>query len=778
MSNLLEIPMKQIRLILVIALGAAFSFSASALTILTEQFQDYATGQLGAVGTGGSGQFAWNTARSHIVVTNGSGSLDGTALGLVASAGDMVYILSTANTNDNFDTNAAGVPNGCYNLYVQKVPTNPNLNATNASFNLYTSFLYRFNDNTNFPGNGVSMIAGMYLQSGGIQSGTPQGVDAYWQLLARSAGGTNVQIGIAKNIFNNGVAPGITNWDNTLVGVGQTFFIVTRLQVAATNGTAYYTNDEADLWINPPANTFGTNEANVPSPDVSSAPNDGAPPSSATGPGRFFIVDNGPTANLDELRISTNGWADVTPPFGQCLSATNGFSTQPTNLTQVAEINASLVAKAPNTTAPAYQWQLSKDGGTTWNNISGANFNTYTTPNLQLATDNNNKYRAIITTPCDGLSATSAVSTITLTAPTVTPSPSAIMNDTFPESSFRDVSPVTSTHSTWFTASTLSADLFTDNTGASGGGLVAIPVTNTSTLYLGYYVAETASSKLPVHLAIGSQIIATLQFTPNGYTYFTNNGSLRFGLFDYADSGSLYTADDPTLTGSLGNGANVRGYMLDLDFGKVFSTSNPLSLYVRTGLADNNLIGTTGDFASLANGPYNGAYSNTTAFVSGTTYTLTLSVARTGTNNCTLTASITGGSLNLTCSGADTNALGYHRFDTIAVRPIRGENAPDQFNFTQLLVQVANAPTTASSVALTSIKDVHLPVGTNNITTNSVTLTWQPTPTANASLFFVQRKDNSLTDTWSTVVGQLPSTVTNWTDTVTNPVSFYRVFGQ
>jgi hypothetical protein len=157
---------------------------------------------------------------------------------------------------------------------------------------------------------------------------------------------------------------------------------------------------------------------------------------------------------------------------------------------------------------------------------------------------------------------------------------------------------------------------------------------------------------------------------------------------------------------------------------------------------------------------------------------LTLSVARTGTNNCTFTASLTGGTLNLTVSGADTNAFGYHRFDTIAVRPIRGENAPDQFNFTQLLVQVTNGPTVVSSVPLTSIKDVLSAAGTNNIVTNNVALTWQPSPAANASLFFVQRKDNGLTDSWSTVVGQLPSNVTNFTDTTTNKVSFYRVFGQ
>ncbi len=767
--------MKQIRLILAIVLGAAFSLSANATTVLTEQFQDYATGPLGNAGTGLTGGTpGWNTSKSHIVVTNGSGSLDGTALGLVASAGDRVFIASTANTNDNYDT-AAGtsIPNGCYNQFANKNSPPPAFPGTNAA-NIYTSFLYQFDDNTNFYTNGTSMIALMNRQNSGITSANV----AYWQLFARSNGVNTVQLGIAKNTITNAstIPGGVTNWVATPVTVGQPFFVVVRLQIVATNSMSYYTNDEVDLWINPAANTFGTNEANIPTPDAISSPTDGAVDASTTGPGRFGITDNGPKAQLDELRISTN-WADVTPPFGQCLTA--GITTSPTNFIQVAGINARLTVKAANSTAPSYQWQLSQDGGTTWSNINGALHNTYTTPNLQLATDNGNKYRAIVNCACDGSAATSSVATVTLSAP-VTTAPGTIMNDAFPTPPpFRDVGPVTSTHSVWYTGNaspSAGSDLVTD---PGGTGLIATPITGSSSLYLGYYVAETSGSRVPLDLAVGTQITATLRFIPNSFNAFTNNAGLRFGLFDYADGASpVYTVDDPTLTGSLGNGLNVRGYMLDVDFGQAFSSSNPLSLYVRTGLGDNNLMGTTGDYNSMGSGPFNGAYSNVAAFQAGTTYTLTLTVARTALNNSTVTANITGGTLNLTYSAADTNALGYHRFDTIAIRPNRLENAADTFTFPLLNVQVASLPVpSVSSVPLTSIKDVFIGA-TTNVTTNSITLTWQPAPAVNASLFFVQRKDNSLTDTWSTVVGQLPSTVTNWTDLTTNKVSFYRVFGQ
>ena len=620
----------------------------------------------------------------------------------------------------------------------------------------------------------------MNRQNSGITSANV----AYWQLFARSAGGNQVQLGIAKNTITNAstIPGGVTNWVATSVTVGQPFFVVVRLQIVATNSQTFYTNDEVDLWINPPANTFGTNEANIPVASATSPPGDGAVDASTTGPGRFSILDNGPRANLDELRIATN-WADATPPFGQCLTAS--ITTNPTNLTQVAEIGASFNAKAANSTAPTYQWQISKDGGATWAGISNAVRSAYTTPNLQLATDNGNKYRVIVNVSCDGSSATSSVATVTLTAPTVTPSPSVIMNDTFPASSFRDVGPLTSTHSLWYTGNqspSASSDLVTD---PGGTGLIATPISGASSLYLGYFVNLTPTSRLPVHLAVGTEMIATLKFIPNGFSTFTNNGSLRFGLFDTADaSGANYTADDPTLTGSLGNGANVRGYMLSLDFGTNFSADLPLNLLARNGLNDNNLMGTTGDYLSMLSGPVGngpggligsgpatGTWSNAPSFQQGITYTLTLTVIRTGTNNCTVAANLTGGSLNLSYAAADTNGFAYHRFDTIAVRPNRLENAADTFTFPLLTVQVANAPTQVSNIGITSVKDVIPANGTNN-----VTLTWQAAPSGvDTSLGFTVGYKTNLTDlNWTRLHSGL--SVTNYTDaSTTNHTGFYRV---
>jgi hypothetical protein len=746
--------MKYAYLILTLVFSIVVSQRASADAILTEQFAGYATGQLGASGTGGGGTIpGWNTPRGAITVTNGSGSLDGTGLGLVSSAGDMVYIASGTP-----DTNTTGVPNGAYNKFVNSGTFPPTVTT-----NLYCSFLYRFEAGTDVPTDGA-MIAGMYLQSGGIQSAG--GADAYWQIFARQISGGNIQLGIAKNVFEptatSPYAPGVTNWATTNITLGQTFFVVVRLQINATNNVSTATNgvdDIDDLWINPPRDTFGADENDVPTPSVSSPIGDGAVPTSGTGPGRFFIVDDGPGANLDELRISTT-WADVTPPLGQCLTA--GITTDLTNMTQSAEINANFTVGAVDSTSPSYQWQISQNGGSTWTDIPGAIFSSYTTPNLQLATDNGNKYRTIVSVACDNSSATSSVSTVTLTAPVVTP-PGLIMDDNFADG-FRGNTPVTTNNSVWFTSVTADLDAYPGDTGINDA-MVATPIAGTSSLYLGYFVDESTVNQ-PVDLAIGNTVKVTFPFIPNSFNSFTNNGSLRFGLFDYADGGTLITADSSTqpgsVTGSAGNGVNVRGYMLDLDFGTNFSSDTPLTLYVRNGLGDIDLMGTTGDYLSMGSGPVGGAYSSTPAFQAGTTYTLTFSVTRTDVNACSVTAAIAGGSMNLSFTATDTNTFGYHRFDAFAMRPNKLENAADTFTIPEFKVEVT-AQTTPQSITITNVSR----------SGNNVILSWNPTP-AGAYSYSVQQKAN-LTDTSWTIL-QSGITTTSYTNTVaTGSTGFYRV---
>jgi hypothetical protein len=677
------------------------------MPILTDQFSGYATGDLGASGTGGTGLIpGWVGGSSQLTVTNGSHSLDGTALGLVSSAGDKVTIGTTPTLSVyNKFANAAQFP--------QTTPTN-----------LYYSFLYRFNV-------GTDVTNGLVLAQVNRQNASTA---VHYLLVAKNVGGANVQLGITK--------PGgtSTNYAPDVLTAGQTFFVVIREQIITG-----VTNDIDDLWINPPPSSFGTNEASV--PPVSATTVDGTEDQSATGPGRFY-VESGANANLDELRIATT-WAEVTPPAGQCLAA--NILSDPTNLTQSAEINATFNASATGT-SPAYQWQLSQNGGVTFSNIAGATQSSYTTPNLALATDNGNQYRVIASVACDSTFATSAVATVSLTAPTITP-PGLVMDDNFSDQ-LRDNEPVATNNSVWRTS--VSADL----SAFPGPGMVAIPVTGGSSLWIGYFTEVT---NLPVDLDVGTTMQVTLPFIPASYTSFTNNGTMRFGVYDYADGGTQLTADSTAAGGSTGNGTGVRGYMLSLDFGPTFSVNSPLSLLSRSGVSDINLMGTTGDYTSMASGPSGGGFSNAPAFQAGTTYTLVFSVSRTAVNSVDVTAAISGGGTNWSFTSTDTN-FAYHRFDAFGIRPSSLETTADSFTIPDFIVQVVQNPVTSFNIT-----------GITHPTPTSVVLTWDST--ANTSYDIQSTASLTPAATWTTNATVMASgTSTSYTNSpISGSSRFFRV---
>jgi hypothetical protein len=735
----------QIKLLFAVAFAVLLNQSAGATTYLVDQFLDYATGQLGATATGNA--LGWTSPQPEVTVTNGSGSLEGTSLGLEASLGDKVSIFGTNVTSN------APFPNGCYNLFIPTANKGA-LNAQNTT-NIYASFLYRFNVGTDISN---CMFAAIYYESGGVASSS--GDYGFLQLFARQAGGGQIQIGVAKNVFNtNGIGGGgVTNWDGTTVTAGQTFFVVVRSQLNVTNAsniggfttTSFETNVIDDLWIDPAPASFGVAESSVPTPDVSSLAGDGTVPGGTGGPGRFFIMEDGANANLDEIRIASS-WAEVTPPVGTCDGAQ--IINSPTNVTQSAEINAILKCDF-NGTGATNQWQISQNNGTNWTSIPGANFAEYVTPNLQLATDNGNQYRCIVGVGCDNTVVTSAVATVTLTAPVVTPD-GLIMGDFFVNQLFND--PVTTNNSVWYGSEDASSDeLFTDY---PGPGATATTITNTSTLYVGYFVNTNTP---PVDLAIGNEIQVTFPFTPNDFSQFTGNGPVEFGLFDYYDGGTPINSTT-TVTGSTGNGVNVRGYMLSVDFGPTFTSDTPLSLYTRDVYTDIGLMNTTGDYISMQSGPTNGTYTGATAFQSGTPYTLVFSVTRTALNACSVTATITGGGTNWSYTAVDTNSLGYHRFDSFAMRCNSGVESCNNFFIPEFNIVVLPVTLSPTSISITNV----------SASGGNVIIGWSPTP-AGSYTYSVLSTTNLAGNTW--VTNQTGISANSYTNTaVTANASFYRV---
>jgi hypothetical protein len=717
--------MKSIIAILAVVSAVFFYQRAYAVVYRQSQIIISGTGNLGTGITTGAAE-GWGNTTGNVTVTNGTGSLDGTSLGLVASSGDKVWISATPSLNarNQFATN------GQFNV-----------GAAGSSYTNYYSFLYRFNVGTDITNPAGQIIIRLNRANSGASA--PQD----WDLLARTNNGS-IQIGIQK-----GVTPNVTNYAAVNISVGQTFFVVVRQ--FATNGVS---NDIDDLWINPPAGAFPAGSFTAPetslppsNAEVGALTTDGAEDTSTTGPGRF-VVASGANANFDELRIAST-WAEATPYFGQCISA--GIGISPVSQTNVAEI-ADTFTVVPLGTSPSVQWQFSPPGGSIFTNIAGATSTIYTTPNLVLATDNGDQYRAIVSVPCDNSMATSAVAKVTLTAPVVTP-PGVVVDDLFP-SIGEPIIPVTVSNASWYTAlGSVSLDIY--NGGAGGPPMTLTPASGSASLWLGYF---TPTNNLPVHLAVGNTMKLTMPFTPSSFNSFTNNSSLRFGLYDYADGGTRVVADDATAGGSAGNGNNVRGYMLSLDFGPTFSVNSNLVVLARNILNDNNLMGSTSDYAPVGSGPTGGMFSNAPAFIAGDQYTLVFSVTRNGNNSVVITNSITGGGTNWTFSVTETN-FAYHRFDAFGMRPNSLETSADSFIVPNFTVEVLAGSSVPTSIQIAGVSR----------SGNSATLTWNPNP-AGAYTYSVQRKLNLTDANWTTLTNG--TSITTYTDTTaTGSTGFYRV---
>jgi hypothetical protein len=114
-----------------------------------------------------------------------------------------------------------------------------------------------------------------------------------------------------------------------------------------------------------------------------------------------------------------NGWTMTYTVSSACTSP--AITGNPTNSTQCAGGTATFTASASGSPSPTVQWQVSTDGGATFNDISGA-----TSTTLSFATvagDNGNQYQAVFTNGCG--SATSAAATLTVnTSPTISANPS------------------------------------------------------------------------------------------------------------------------------------------------------------------------------------------------------------------------------------------------------------------------------------------------------------------------------------------------------------------
>ena len=219
---------------------------------------------------------------------------------------------------------------------------------------------------------------------------------------------------------------------------------------------------------------------------------------------------------------------------------------------------------------------------------------------------------------------------------------------------------------------------------SSGSALTA--TTGSMTLTLGSsavlgvsYFATNSSS--PVQLSVGDTLFATITFVFNGLAAQNSSQGFRFGVYEF---GSNRVSADFSSNSS--QGAGVPGYALFQNMGTTFNSTSPMDIRVRTNTADSDLLGTTGDYASLGTGP--GNTNNFGGFVNGNTYTLQYSFQRTASNTMAITVTWrnpTNGA-TLVTSVTDTNATNFN-FDGFGTHPQKSSQEATSTIFQEIKVE-------------------------------------------------------------------------------------------
>ncbi len=147
-----------------------------------------------------------------------------------------------------------------------------------------------------------------------------------------------------------------------------------------------------------------------------------SPISGATSTSYSFTPQSGDSGKLFEAVFSNLiGKPIATAPITLTVGAVPTITTSPTAVTANAGGTATFTAVATGSPAPAVQWQVSTDGGVTFNNVGGATSASLTLHNLTAAQDGS-MYRAVFLNAV-GQTTTAAVKLSVHFAPTVTRQP-------------------------------------------------------------------------------------------------------------------------------------------------------------------------------------------------------------------------------------------------------------------------------------------------------------------------------------------------------------------
>jgi len=252
--------------------------------------------------------------------------------------------------------------------------------------------------------------------------------------------------------------------------------------------------------------------------------------------------------------------------------------------------------------------------------------------------------------------------------------------------------------SAWYANNTGIPGIPTLSAGAGSlTGNVRMFETNTSSrLWITHYTPAGS----PVELGLKDVLKITLVFTPSNVTTLSaSTRGLRIGLFNFSEPGAARVSGDGFSTGAGAGapGANVTGYILNMNFAQIL-TNSPLEIMKRTDTTNINLMGASGVFTRLGIG---GGPAGAPGFSNGMSYTLEFSIKRNPNSvEITTTFSDTNG-WSITQTATDPSNPTF-RFDGFAMRPNSVADAADAFVFTRFKAETFPFTPRISSILLSA----------------------------------------------------------------------------
>lgn len=137
--------------------------------------------------------------------------------------------------------------------------------------------------------------------------------------------------------------------------------------------------------------------------------------------GASLNLTNISQANAGSYQLIVNGTCNSVTSSCVNLSVNTPFNinTQPQDVSICLPANSANFSVGVTGSGLSYQWQVSTDGGTTYNNISGATASTLTVNNIT-SSFNNNKYRVVVNGNCTAATNSSAATMLVNSNVTIT----------------------------------------------------------------------------------------------------------------------------------------------------------------------------------------------------------------------------------------------------------------------------------------------------------------------------------------------------------------------